>query len=104
MIYLAGLSLTTASTAALVRNDVFPDSIRGFRRIDALNQFLEPRIASQGVEPSVDLNTAKDAGVEGRAIFFALFQQSQGFVFIAKGQMDHCERISRDVTFPRCSR
>src|SRR4029453_6970918 len=68
-----------------------------FLRKDALDQVLEPRIPPEGVEPSVDLDTAEDPGSEGRAIFVALFQEPQRFLLVAQRQVDNSERIGRDI-------
>ena len=62
-----------------------------FLRKDALDQVLEPRIAPERLEPSVDLDTAEDASVEDRALFVALFQEPQRFLLIAQRQVDKSE-------------
>jgi len=65
---------------------------------------LETRVPAQRVEPPVDLDAAKDAGVEGRTIFVAFSQKPQRFLFIAQRQVDDSERIRRDITLPGFSR
>ena len=62
------------------------------------SQCVETWLAAERVESSVDLDTAEDAGVEGRAIFVALLQQSQRFIFIPQRQVDDRERIGRNIT------
>ena len=61
---------------------------------------FETWLAAQRIKPPIDLDAAEDPGVEGRAIFVALFQQPQCFLFIAQRQVDHGERIGRDITLP----
>src|SRR5882724_5447712 len=69
-----------------------------------LGESFETRVAAQGVEPPVDLDAAEDAGVEGGAIFIALFQQSHRFLLIAQRQLNDGKRIGRDIALPRFSR
>src|SRR5882724_1373246 len=65
---------------------------------------FETRLAAQRIKPPVDLDAAEDAGVEGRTIFVALFQQPQRFLFIAQRQVDDSQRIGRDITLAGYSR
>ena len=68
------------------------------------DQRFETRIAAQRIESSVDLDTAEDAGVEGREIFVTFLQQSQRFILISEGQVDDRKRIRRNVTLLRLIR
>src|SRR4029077_16115043 len=68
------------------------------------DECCEPRLAAQRFEPPVDLDAAEDAGVEGRAIFVAFFQQAQRFLFLAQREVDDSERIGWDITLPGFSR
>jgi hypothetical protein len=71
----------------------FRESFFRVRRKDTLGQLLEPRIASEGVEPSVDLDAAEDAGVERCAILVAPLQQPQRVLFVAQRDVDNSECI-----------
>ena len=49
---------------------------------------FETWIAAERVESSVDLDTAEDAGVEGREIFVTFLQQSQRLILVPQSQVD----------------
>ena len=65
---------------------------------------FETRIAAERVESSVDLDTAEDAGVEGREIFVTFLQQSQRLILVPQSQVDDRKRIRRNVTLLRLIR
>ena len=65
---------------------------------------FETWIAAERVESSVDLDTAEDAGVEGREIFVTFLQQSQRLILVPQSEVDDCKRIRRNVTLLRLIR
>src|SRR4029077_11105215 len=68
------------------------------------DQHVETRIAAECVESSVDLDTAENAGVKRCEIFVTFLQQSQRFILISQGQVDHRKRIRRNITLLRLIR